>query len=205
MKKYIITGLCDPYNARFHFNAQNNKALKFDGATPVKWVVDDNYGNGYSLEEAQNILDGYANSMSDDVCYNDDSWIQQLINDAKADDIELDTSWYKGEGWYCGECLIYQHGDESLRDDSMLYWIEDIDEVEGYNTSKLPKNKVLALVCQNYADIVDGNDEYNDYASLEEAIDVVINKLDDEIAKDDLEGWLNPHLDSIYENWEEYE
>ena len=133
MANYIITGQCDPYNARFHFNECNNQALVYDGATPVKWVVDDNYGDGYTLEEAQNMLDTYANMMSDDVVFNDDSWIQQIISDAKEDGEEVDTKWYKGEGWYCGECLMYQHGDDSLRDDAMLYRIEAMDEVEHYD------------------------------------------------------------------------
>lgn len=134
MKKYIITGSCDPYNARFHFNGSNNQPLRYDMTTPVEWVVDDDYGRGYTLEEAYNILDGYANQMSDDVSYCDDEWIKQMVDEAKEyDDIDLDTSWYKGAGWYCGETLVYQHGDEYLRDDSMNYSIVAMDECDGYD------------------------------------------------------------------------
>ena len=131
MEKYIITGVCDPYNARFHFNEYNNKALKYDGATPVKWVVDDNYGEGYSLEEAFDILDSYANQLADNTTYVDDEGIAEMISLAKQyDDVDLDTSWYVGAGWYEDTTLVYRHGDESLRDDVMLYWIENINEVE---------------------------------------------------------------------------
>lgn len=134
MKKYIITGSCDPYNARFHFNSSNNQPLRYDMTTPVEWVVNDDYGYGYTLEEAYNILDGYANQMSDDVSYCDDEWIKQMVDEAKEyDDIDLDTSWYKGAGWYCGETLVYQHGDEYLRDDSMNYSIVAMDECDGYD------------------------------------------------------------------------
>lgn len=134
MKKYIITGACDPYHAHSHFCGSSNQPLRYDMATPVEWVVDDNYGYGYSIEEAYDLLDSYANQMSDDICYNNDEWIKQLVDEAKEyDEVDLDVSWYKGAGWYCGETLIYQRGDAYLRDDSMLYTIVAIDECEGYD------------------------------------------------------------------------
>ena len=124
MKKYMVTGQCDPYNSRWHYNGQ--RVLANDMATPTKWVMDDAYSSGLTLEEAQDILDGYAHQLSDDVSYIDDEWLAQMVDEAKEDEIDLDTSWYKGAGWYCGEVLIYQRGDESLRDDVMLYWIEEM-------------------------------------------------------------------------------
>lgn len=133
MKKYIITGRCNPYHAQFHFDASNNQPLEYDLATPVKWVVDDCFGFGYDLEEARNILDSYADRMSDDTSYEDDAWIAQMVAEATEYDVELDVSWYKGAGWYCNETLVYQHGDDTLYDDVMLYCIEEVGECEGYD------------------------------------------------------------------------
>lgn len=59
MKKYRITCQTDPYHASRKPRYKGNEILKRDGATPVKWVHDDNYGYGYSLEEARKQLDSY--------------------------------------------------------------------------------------------------------------------------------------------------
>ena len=126
MKKYMITAACNSYNARTHYNGQ--RVLRYDMTTPIKWVMEDAYGDGLTLEEAQDILDSYANQLSDDTLYIDDEWLAQMIAEAKEyDEVDLDTSWYKGAGWYCNEHLVYQRGDESLRDDVMLYWIEEME------------------------------------------------------------------------------
>lgn len=127
MTKYIITAACNPYNARTHYNGE--RVLKMDMTTPVKWVCRDDYGSGYSLDEAMDILDSFANQLSDDVSYIDDEWLKQLVAEAKEyDDIDLDTSWYKGEGWYANEYQVYKHGDMYLRDDVMDYAIEEMDD-----------------------------------------------------------------------------
>ena len=127
MKKYIITASCNPYNAKSHYNGQ--RVLKMDMTTPVKGVVDDFYGDGLSLEEAMDILDGYANQLSDDVSYIDDEWLAQMVAEAKEyDEVDLDTSWYKGAGWYANEYQVYQRGDMYLRDDVMDYAIEEMDD-----------------------------------------------------------------------------
>lgn len=127
MTKYIITAACNPYNAHTHFNGQ--RVLKMDMTTPVKWVMEDGYGDGLSLEEAMNILDSYANQLSDDVSYIDDEWLAQMVAEAKEyDEVDLDTSWYKGAGWYTGEYQVYKRGDMYLRDDVMDYAIEEMDE-----------------------------------------------------------------------------
>lgn len=126
MKKYMITAACNPYNAGTHYNGQ--RVLRYDMTTPIKWVMEDAYGDGLTLEEAQDILDSYANQLSDDTSYIDDEWLAQMIAEAKEyDEVDLDTLWYKGAGWYCNEHLVYQRGDESLRDDVMLYWIEEME------------------------------------------------------------------------------
>lgn len=126
MKKYMITAACNPYNARTHYNGQ--RVLRYDMTTPINWVMEDSDGDGLTLEEAQDILDSYANQLSDDTSYIDDEWLAQMVAEAKEyDEVDLDTSWYKGAGWYCNEHLVYQRGEESLRDDVMLYWIEEME------------------------------------------------------------------------------
>lgn len=129
MKKYIITAGCNPYNARTHYNGE--RVLKRDMTTPIKWVVDDFYGAGLSLEEAMNILDGYANQLSDDVRWIDDTNLADDVRYFKEEEgIDLDISWYKGEGWYANDCLVYKHGDMYLRDDVVDYAIEELDDYQ---------------------------------------------------------------------------
>lgn len=128
MTKYIITAACDPYNARKHYHGQ--RVLKMNMTTPVKWVHDDDYGYGYSLEEAMAKLDGYAHELGgDDTSYIDDEYLAQLVEEVKEyEGVDLDTSWYKGAGWYANEYLVYQHGDMYLRDDVIDYAIEEMDD-----------------------------------------------------------------------------
>ena len=135
MTKYIITAACNPYNARTHYNGQ--RVLKMDMTTPVKWVMEDGYGDGLSLEEAMDILDGYANQLSDDVSYIDDEWLAQMVADAKEyDEVDLDTSWYKGAGWYTNEYQVYKRGDMYLRDDVMDYAVEEMDDYKNEYADK---------------------------------------------------------------------
>lgn len=125
MKKYRIIANCDPYNARFHYH--NEQVLKYDGATPIEWVVDDNYGDGYTLEEAHDILDGYADQLNDDTCYEDDASVADMRREIEAETgEEADFSWYEGAGWYENNVLVYRHGDGYLRDDVMLYSIDEL-------------------------------------------------------------------------------
>lgn len=127
MTKYIITAVCNPYNARTHYNGQ--RVLRYDMTTPIKWVMEDAYGDGLTLEQAQDILDSYANQLSDDTSYIDDEWLAQMVAEAKEyDEVDLDTSWYMGEGWYMGEYQVYKRGDMYLRDDVMDYAIEEMDD-----------------------------------------------------------------------------
>lgn len=126
-KKYRIVGSCNPYHARFHYNGYN-EVLRYDGMTPVEWVVDDDYGYGFTLEEAMNKLDSYADNINDDTLYIDNAWLREMIEEVVAEETSIsDTSWYKGAGWYKNNVLVYQHGDMSLRDDVMLYSITEIE------------------------------------------------------------------------------
>lgn len=71
----------------------------------------------------------------------------------------------------------------------------------------MKQNKLVAAICQDFADwvdIFDGCGEYDDYTSLFEALNIATEKLPSEVEREDVEGWLNPHLDVIHENWEDY-
>lgn len=127
MKKYIITAACNPYNARTHYNGE--RVLRYDMTTPIKWVIDDFYGEGLSLEEAMDILDSFAHQLGDDVRWMDDYNLAEDVRFFKEEEnIDLDTSWYKGEGWYRDEYQVYKRGDMCLRDDVMDYAIEEMDD-----------------------------------------------------------------------------
>ena len=173
MKKYIITATCDPYNARFHYH--NQRVLKMNMTTPTKWVMDDDYERGYTLEEAMTILDGYANQLSDNVSYIDDEWLQQMVAEAKEyDDIDLDTSWYKGAGWYADENLVYQRGDMSLSYDSMTYCIEEMDDYfSQYNPDRITSAEAIDFVTNYHNNLLAEDPDEVDEEELEEAIKVL--------------------------------
>ncbi len=80
---------------------------------------------------------------------------------------------------------------------------EDFYEVAEIERT-LRKNKLVALICQSYVDMVKGCSSHNDYYSLEDALRIV-KELGENISRIDIIGRLNPHLDIIAENWDEYE
>ncbi len=55
-KKYRITCKTDLYHASRCAKHKGRKILERDGATPVKWVYDDNFGLGYTLKEVRKAL-----------------------------------------------------------------------------------------------------------------------------------------------------
>lgn len=67
----------------------------------------------------------------------------------------------------------------------------------------MKKNKLIAAVCETFADFVAGYDDYCDYYSLNEALQIV-QELDDDIERWQIVAMRNPHLDIISENWEEW-
>ena len=67
----------------------------------------------------------------------------------------------------------------------------------------MKKNKLVAEICLNFAGFVLGCDNYDDYYSLKEAIEIALNKLPEDIEREDVEGWLNPHLDCLAEEWDD--
>ena len=60
MKKYRITCQTDAYHASKSAAYKGHEILKYDGATPVKWIHDDYSGLGYTLKEARQILMSFA-------------------------------------------------------------------------------------------------------------------------------------------------
>lgn len=131
---YQIVAHCDPYHAKLHIS-RCAKVLKRDGATPIKWVYDDNYGRGYSLEEAHKAMDDLAWQISnrcDDFLFEDKDSVDDLINTIIEDEglsrrkAKQLTSWYTQPGFYNPERqLLYALGDSSLDDDVMSYGIEE--------------------------------------------------------------------------------
>lgn len=65
MKKYRITCSTDAYHASRCKRYEGCQVLKYDGATPVKWVHDNNYYKGYALDEARRVLMRYAHEDND--------------------------------------------------------------------------------------------------------------------------------------------
>lgn len=60
MKKYRITCQTDAYHASRTARHRGKEILKWDGATPVKWVHDDYSGLGYTLKEVRDALMSFA-------------------------------------------------------------------------------------------------------------------------------------------------
>lgn len=189
-KKFQITATCDPYNALFHYKDQ--RVLAFDGAAPIKWLSDDNYGDGFDHEEALSKLDTYANDLNDDTCYYDDATIASMREEAEGYDEQFDDSWYKGEGWYENGVLIYKHGDEYLRDDVVLYAIEEIEPC-------VSKREASIYVCETYTDYAREYPNYDDILGLIEALTIIQKASGDFVYVPDVEGRLNPYLDQLVE------
>lgn len=133
--KKMVVAYCDPYNARFHHH--NQRVLECDGATPVKWVMWDDYGFGISEDKALATLEKYA-SMDGYDYYDEaqiEAWVQdfkeayEYENDAPYEG-DVDTSWYEGKGYYDSENMmcVYLCGDHYYRHDTMSYSIEDFVE-----------------------------------------------------------------------------
>lgn len=131
-KKMMVTAYCNPYHARFHHYQQ--RVLKYDGTTPVKWVMDDDYGCGISRDKALCILERYASE--DGFEYFDEQSLEAWVEDFKEAyeyeneepyEGDVDTSWYEGRGYYDSESLtcMYLCGQDYYRHDTMSYSIEE--------------------------------------------------------------------------------
>lgn len=111
-KKYMITVLCDPYNARFHHHGE--PVVRYDGPTPIEWVKEDVLTEEEALEELEKI----ASQVQTWMFYNDEV-IQEFFGDEKPE-------WYKGEGFYEDEVPMYLVGERYLEHDVLRYSIEEL-------------------------------------------------------------------------------
>lgn len=94
--------------------------------TPTKWVMED----GLEEEKAHAILDGYAENLSDDTVFVYEELIEDCISELVEEGLsEIEArekhSWFKGAGFYENNTLIYRLGDCDLRNDVVLYRIEE--------------------------------------------------------------------------------
>ena len=56
MKRYMITVSCDPYHANTKYN--DEEVIRYDGKTPIEWIVDDFAGIGYNIPAYSSSADG---------------------------------------------------------------------------------------------------------------------------------------------------
>lgn len=100
--KFYICNHCDPYHARFHHHGE--RVIKYDGATPIQWVVGDEYYG--SFDEAKSALMKLALILmdeNDDLSWEDESDIEYMKQTMNEDGIEFsdaDFEWYQGRGVY---------------------------------------------------------------------------------------------------------
>ena len=117
-KLYMIVGHCNPYHSKFYCR-EHHRVLKYGngGITPIKWVVDDNYGLGFTGEEAEGKM---REMVSEEAFFYDESMIDDYRNEG------YDDSWFKGDGYYDGNNYpLYILNSGIFRDDVMLYTIEE--------------------------------------------------------------------------------
>lgn len=127
MKKMIV-GVCDPYNAKTHYRGQ--RVLEWDIATPTAWVIDDGDGRGLTEREA-------AERLAELICWADSArFVSEKEANEERERITQEEgehaaywgmSWFIGPGFYAWDdnfCVMRQ-GEDSFRDDVMVYRIED--------------------------------------------------------------------------------
>lgn len=130
-----ITASCDPYHVRRHYNGQ--KILRYDMATPVKWVIEDDIP---TLEEAKEKLMRLAKTGDP---YENGGWSyedQESVTEHKKELLELYgdtmtdeeketlTDWFAGPGIYENHSPVLLEGGTSFHDDTMTYMIEAIEQ-----------------------------------------------------------------------------
>lgn len=78
-------------------------------------VEDNNFGEGYSLSEAKELLNDTVHEFCD--MYGDIEY---------CDDMYEGESWYKGEGFYMEQELVYSYGDTTFKYNDKVYSIENM-------------------------------------------------------------------------------
>lgn len=127
-KKKMIVAVCDPYNSRWHYRGE--RVLAQEGTSPTAWVLDDGDGRGLTEREAHKRLAELicwadsARFVSDEDA-NDEA--EQLRADFGENGALWGMSWYVGQGYYAWDdnYLVMREGEDSFREDSMVYKIED--------------------------------------------------------------------------------
>lgn len=135
MKTYRITASCNPYHAKFHYNGQ--RVLKRDGATPVKWVIEDGLTEDEALQRlwefaCEDCERNYANWSREDAESIED--MAQMLADDEMNDLTLEEArecfgWFRGEGIYTTggnqpEPVMLK-GERSYSYDTMTYVVEE--------------------------------------------------------------------------------
>ena len=120
MKQFRIVAKCDPYNAKKHYLGQ--KVLKYDGITPIHWVIEDGFA---SEEEAKKALKNLAID-SYFATYEDENTVAETKREFEEEmGLRYDTSWYKGPGIYMENVPVLLEGESAFHDDSMTYCVDD--------------------------------------------------------------------------------
>lgn len=127
----MIVGSCATADSRYYYFRQ--RALQYDGDTPVLWVADDNYGYGYDEDEALKALECFANRNFDSDYYYDGNIFEYgdsitkacaCDNDAPLES-EIDLSWYKGPGYYRDNKPLYLINSPIYIEGDMTYEVVD--------------------------------------------------------------------------------
>lgn len=123
-KKYMVVGQCNPYHAKLYYS-KLNRVLKYDGATPVKWVVDDNWGEGLEEGELEKTFRDIAWGNNENRFHYDKEYVEDRIYN----EIDYDDSWFEGDGVYDENFYpIYIYGSLIIRDDVMVYTAEEFTD-----------------------------------------------------------------------------
>lgn len=120
-KKYMVVAHCNPYHAKLHYS-KLNRVLKYDGDTPVKWVVEDNWGEG--LEEGE--LEKTFRDIAWGNTINRFHYDREYVEDCIYNEINYDDSWFEGDGVYDeNKYPIYIYNSHIIRDDVIVYTAEE--------------------------------------------------------------------------------
>lgn len=125
-KNYRIIAKCDPYNAKKHYIDQ--PVLKYDGTTPISWVIQDDMTEEQAQEELMKLAKTGEPFESGMWVWEDEEVIAEdkkaILEDTGE---EADMSFYVGEGVYdsaAGKPVLLV-GEKSFWDDSINYCIEE--------------------------------------------------------------------------------
>jgi DNA-binding XRE family transcriptional regulator len=127
---YRIVATCNPYNSRTHHHGE--EVLERDGATPIRWVHDDNFGHLFTKEEAQQKLLEYAREYymehGDAQEFESIDEVKEAYKACEIPEAEWgDFSWWKGAGFYHQEVPVFLVGDWKYEQDVMTWSIEEAE------------------------------------------------------------------------------